>query len=111
WSSPVARQAHNLKVVGSNPTPAPKNTLKIKKAPPTGGAFSLLIHDLPLSAVALRWYSRVEILRLRRAPVSAAVFAGHAAGGAAIRCDETMRLYDERSRNCCWRKAFSLLLV
>ncbi len=24
WSSPVARQAHNLKVVGSNPTPAPK---------------------------------------------------------------------------------------
>jgi hypothetical protein len=22
WSSPVARQAHNLKVVGSNPTPA-----------------------------------------------------------------------------------------
>ena len=27
WSSPVARQAHNLKVVGSNPTPA---TNKIK---------------------------------------------------------------------------------
>ena len=26
WSSPVARQAHNLKVVGSNPTPATKNT-------------------------------------------------------------------------------------
>ena len=28
WSSPVARQAHNLKVVGSNPTPAtsPKKT-------------------------------------------------------------------------------------
>ena len=25
WSSPVARQAHNLKVVGSNPTPAPKS--------------------------------------------------------------------------------------
>jgi hypothetical protein len=24
WSSPVARQAHNLKVVGSNPTPATK---------------------------------------------------------------------------------------
>jgi hypothetical protein len=24
WSSPVARQAHNLKVVGSNPAPAPK---------------------------------------------------------------------------------------
>jgi hypothetical protein len=26
WSSPVARQAHNLKVVGSNPTPATKQT-------------------------------------------------------------------------------------
>ena len=25
WSSPVARQAHNLKVVGSNPTPATKH--------------------------------------------------------------------------------------
>ena len=25
WSSPVARQAHNLKVTGSNPVPAPKN--------------------------------------------------------------------------------------
>ena len=24
WSSPVARQAHNLKVAGSNPAPAPK---------------------------------------------------------------------------------------
>jgi hypothetical protein len=28
WSSPVARQAHNLKVVGSNPTPATKCLLK-----------------------------------------------------------------------------------
>ena len=26
WSSPVARQAHNLKVVGSNPTPATNST-------------------------------------------------------------------------------------
>ena len=26
WSSPVARQAHNLKVTGSNPVPAPKQT-------------------------------------------------------------------------------------
>ena len=30
WSSPVARQAHNLKVVGSNPTPATKLTRKFK---------------------------------------------------------------------------------
>ena len=28
WSSPVARQAHNLKVVGSNPTPATKPQAK-----------------------------------------------------------------------------------
>ncbi len=26
WSSPVARQAHNLKVTGSNPVPAPKGS-------------------------------------------------------------------------------------
>ena len=30
WSSPVARQAHNLKVVGSNPTPA-TNFIKLKQ--------------------------------------------------------------------------------
>ncbi len=29
WSSPVARQAHNLKVVGSNPTPATNYIYKI----------------------------------------------------------------------------------
>ena len=29
WSSPVARQAHNLKVVGSNPTPATNYLNKI----------------------------------------------------------------------------------
>ena len=33
WSSPVARQAHNLKVVGSNPTPA------TKQKPRSGGVF------------------------------------------------------------------------
>ena len=27
WSSPVARQAHNLKVAGSNPAPATNKTL------------------------------------------------------------------------------------
>ena len=29
WSSPVARQAHNLKVAGSNPAPATKKFHKI----------------------------------------------------------------------------------
>ena len=39
WSSPVARQAHNLKVVGSNPTPA---TNKINElAVLTGAAFCI----------------------------------------------------------------------
>jgi hypothetical protein len=31
WSSPVARQAHNLKVVGSNPTPATKTSFQFIK--------------------------------------------------------------------------------
>ena len=39
WSSPVARQAHNLKVVGSNPTPATKPT----KPSPTGGPTQIVL--------------------------------------------------------------------
>ena len=35
WSSPVARQAHNLKVAGSNPAPATKNYISFELfAPP-----------------------------------------------------------------------------
>ena len=30
WSSPVARQAHNLKVAGSNPAPATKFCLQLE---------------------------------------------------------------------------------
>src|ERR1700722_10215822 len=40
WSSPVARQAHNLKVIGSNPIPATKQVIDItsrKKATLRGG--------------------------------------------------------------------------
>src|SRR5271170_5143905 len=33
WSSPVARQAHNLKVVGSNPTPATNSLRKHNRLP------------------------------------------------------------------------------
>ena len=36
WSSPVARQAHNLKVAGSNPAPATKYNRQPTKA---GGFF------------------------------------------------------------------------
>ncbi len=52
WSSPVARQAHNLKVVGSNPTPA--TTTNIQPASPSlagpllFGAYALVtprLHD------------------------------------------------------------------
>ena len=32
WSSPVARQAHNLKVVGSNPTPATNKQGSLRRA-------------------------------------------------------------------------------
>ena len=32
WSSPVARQAHNLKVVGSNPTPSAVDLFSKEKA-------------------------------------------------------------------------------
>ena len=32
WSSPVARQAHNLKAAGSNPAPAPKSPPRTKPA-------------------------------------------------------------------------------
>ena len=40
WSSPVARQAHNLKVVGSNPTPATKKANKYNALRPASrGAF------------------------------------------------------------------------
>lgn len=37
WSSPVARQAHNLKVTGSNPVPATKHQTTTKKPPILNG--------------------------------------------------------------------------
>ena|ERR1035441_10064059 len=62
WSSPVARQAHNLKVVGSNPTSATNSATRaenrassapaavsvttayrVNPAPEKGGAFSAQI--------------------------------------------------------------------
>ncbi len=35
WSSPVARQAHNLKVVGSNPAPATKFSITNQRVHPS----------------------------------------------------------------------------
>ena len=46
WSSPVARQAHNLKVVGSNPTPATNINRLVR-----GGFF--VPAGLPLEAASL----------------------------------------------------------
>src|ERR1700729_2260777 len=48
WSSPVARQAHNLKAAGSNPAPA---TSVIDRAPghPAGGFF--VVHTSPRELV------------------------------------------------------------
>ena len=40
WSSPVARQAHNLKVTGSNPVPATISTCDAKAAPSPGRLFA-----------------------------------------------------------------------
>jgi hypothetical protein len=46
WSSPVARQAHNLKVVGSNPAPAPKCLFGLAYA----GLFAFLGSERPGSS-------------------------------------------------------------
>ena len=48
WSSPVARQAHNLKVVGSNPTPATKPSAGDNR--PENPAKSTSSHRPPSSA-------------------------------------------------------------
>ena len=47
WSSPVARQAHNLKVTGSNPVPA-TNILFINRLRKSWGGFFLLFSRLRL---------------------------------------------------------------
>ena len=67
WSSPVARQAHNLKVTGSNPVPA---TNGITKAPdPTVRGF--------------RAFGETRSLREREHPVQIAVQLDWAALAAA----------------------------
>ena len=50
WSSPVARQAHNLKVTGSNPVPAPKflTRREIRRSPLRKDEGFVLCEDLEL---------------------------------------------------------------
>ena len=58
WSSPVARQAHNLKVVGSNPTPATNVSRK-----PVHSLAAALTHQYPSRLLSR---SLVEAMRTRR---------------------------------------------
>ena len=61
WSSPVARQAHNLKAAGSNPAPATKLNNNIKELAALWGGFLRLDnrHGLTMDS------SGIEILRRR----------------------------------------------
>jgi hypothetical protein len=54
WSSPVARQAHNLKVIGSNPIPATKLVAGYQphRKPPFGAAFVFLLYAATKLATA-----------------------------------------------------------
>jgi hypothetical protein len=60
WSSPVARQAHNLKVVGSNPAPAPKVSCP---RPRSRGAF-LRLEGAILKSLHLRDMTSARLVSL-----------------------------------------------
>ena len=62
WSSPVARQAHNLKVAGSNPAPAPKHHKKKPRQRKPAGLFAGHTSGQNKTAQAL---NRVAIARDR----------------------------------------------
>ena len=62
WSSPVARQAHNLKVTGSNPVPA---TIR-KPRPSPDGAF---VRSLPRTGASRDDCPRCKLLRKLRVPL------------------------------------------
>ena len=69
WSSPVARQAHNLKVVGSNPTPA--TNIKAHNANALAGFFTrrfaelALLSVIPPNAIKINALSRRAIVYRR----------------------------------------------
>ena len=83
WSSPVARQAHNLKVTGSNPVPATNETCKSPPGPtPAGFLLSEQSDRLPASSPpaaesAVRAMTPHDILTIaRRLPkLSVAILA------------------------------------
>ena len=75
WSSPVARQAHNLKVIGSNPIPATKHLIDISvktKSRPLGGFSFLRRGDGCLSG------KECEVSAVMQAPTGDAVSASTA---------------------------------
>ena len=56
WSSPVARQAHNLKVTGSNPVPATKIESALRGAFCVSGFWSLSRRDSACRPAPTRAY-------------------------------------------------------
>jgi hypothetical protein len=66
WSSPVARQAHNLKVVGSNPTPA--TNFFVPGSPSTAGPFPVRLQGKPYAPNS-RAASLLKIYLLKIVPV------------------------------------------
>src|SRR3546814_11235174 len=67
WSSPVARQAHNLKVTGSNPVPATKQSHK--KPPPQAAEQSIRSRTppQPMQDGSLPSAGAIEVQRAVRA--------------------------------------------
>ena len=60
WSSPVARQAHNLKVTGSNPVPA--TTFECESLYPLGRGFSPFMLFLEWNEIALNVYLQAVVV-------------------------------------------------
>ena len=54
WSSPVARQAHNLKVIGSNPIPATKFLEQYQVDSPPLAGFFIRYKPFPANAKEMR---------------------------------------------------------
>jgi hypothetical protein len=65
WSSPVARQAHNLKVTGSNPVPA---TNDVTTPPPPWLRGSCAFRATASAAPTVAWSAKSSILK--RSPCS-----------------------------------------
>ena len=66
WSSPVARQAHNLKVVGSNPTPATNSISTTTPMPHRTRLLRLSMTTLEKSQqIVMRLPARRSLFKLR----------------------------------------------